>query len=165
MEKNKEFLSKKKKSALLLLVIAGAFGMLLPHWLIISTSASVDHRFFIKIPVPTNIKRGDYLLFTNRWEEYIKKGLGKSDVAIKIVACKPGDKLERKGDDFFCNDKLLNTAIETTSTGKKLPQFNFNGVIPDGSYFMAGTDERSFDSRYYGFIHEKEFIYKGLPIW
>ncbi len=162
---SKKGMDRKKVGSVLLLVTAGVLGMCLPDWFIVSTSSSVGHRVFLKVPVPTKIEHGDYLLFNNRWKEFIKKGLGKSDIAIKIVSCTPGDKLERKGNDFFCNDKPLNTAIEATSTGKKLPQFRFNGIIPDGNYFMAGTDKRSFDSRYYGFIHEREFIYKGVPIW
>ncbi len=141
--------------------------MCLPEWFIISTSASIDHRVFLKVSVPGKIERGDYLLFkTSDWDKIIVKGLGKPDKAIKKVGCIPGDTLERKGDDFFCNGKSLNVVIETTtSTGEKLPEFNFNGIVPAGSYFMMGTDKRSFDSRYYGFVNEKDSIYAGLPIW
>ncbi len=165
-QKRKISITKKGATAAILLLFAVVIIGWLPSKLIVSFSSSLDHRVFLKTTVPEKIERGAYLLFENKqWQEYLQKSLETPDAAIKKVACLPGDKLERKKNDFFCNDKQLNVALETTSTGKKLPQFSFNGVIPAGKYFMVGTDERSFDSRYIGFIDKKEFICAGLPIW
>jgi type IV secretory pathway protease TraF len=42
--------------------------------------------------------------------------------------------------------------ILQTDSGKKLPQFYFEGIVPEGKSIVYDSDSKSFDSRYYGFI-------------
>ena len=51
------------------------------------------------------------------------------------------------------------------SKGNDLPIFKYQGLIPEQQYFMIGTNPRSYDSKYYGFINYGVFIAKAYPIW
>lgn len=81
----------------------------------------------------------------------------------KYVRCEGGDNLSVKGLKYFCNEKLLGIAKTTDKDGNKIKPFIFNGVIPYGQYFVMGTHERSYDSRYWGFVDYKHI--KGVAIW
>ena len=84
----------------------------------------------------------------------------------KEVGCAPGDLLAVDADRrFSCNGKPLGQALITDSHGNTLPLFSFNGVIPLENYFMIGSNLRSFDSKYFGFIKKNEILYKAYPIW
>ena len=55
-------------------------------------------------------------------------------------------------------------AFETDTTGKQLPLVK-PGPIGKGKYFVAGDSPRSYDSRYWGTIDEKEIIGKAFPLF
>ena len=156
----------------IILVLAAAFiiGCVLPGRIIVATSDSLDHRIFFRVPVSDTIGVGDYLLFRlHRHDEYAKhlrKGIKYNDVLIKKVGCIPGNVLTRDREGvFFCDATRIANAMVHDSQGSVLPVFNFTGVIPHERYFMMGTNPRSFDSRYFGFIHADDFISKALPLW
>ncbi len=163
-------LSKKEQRIALVLLTGLIAGLILPQRIIVATSDSLNHRIFFKVPVETNrIKQGDFLLFELQKEKhtpFIRKGLRENNVLIKEVGCIPGDLLTRDADGvFFCNQTRLGKALTKDSRGNILPVFAFNGLVPQKSYFMIGTDPRSFDSRYFGLIHDDAFLSKALPLW
>ena len=153
----------------LVLLAALIVGVLLPQRIIVATSDSLDHRIFFKVPVPDRIEPGDYLLFRLQGAEHkqhIRQGLKPNDVLIKKVGCVPGNILTRDGEGtFYCDQNTLGRALAKDSKGNEMPVFSFIGAIPEGRYFMMGTSPRSFDSRYFGFIHADEFLSKALPLW
>lgn len=161
----------KKEQRVALVLLAGLIaGLVLPQRLIIATSDSLDHRIFFKVPVDTaRIKHGDYLLFQHQEGEYtpfIRKGFKENNVLIKEVGCIPGDLLTRDADGvFFCQQTKLGKALTKDSKGNVLPVFDFTGPVPKGSYFMIGSNPRSFDSRYFGLIHDDALLSKALPLW
>lgn len=81
----------------------------------------------------------------------------------KYVRCEGGDRLSVKGLSYFCNKEFIGIAKTTDKDGNKIKPFVFNGVIPYGQYFVMGTHERSYDSRYWGFVDYKHI--KGVAIW
>ena len=99
--------------------------------------------------------------------DFVQQGLNKeNDRLIKQVGCSPGEMLTQGSDNrFFCGEFGLGKALAKDSKGRPLPQFNFIGPIPDNNYFMVGSNPRSFDSKYFGFIHADEILYKALPLW
>ena len=157
-----------REKALAIVVLAALLaGSWLPGRLIVSTSPSLDYRVFFLTKTKTTIRNGDYLVFKHDDTSFVHKGLDqKNDRLVKKVGCCPGEMLSvdtaRK---FHCGQRELGTALETDSKGRFLPVFDFTGPVPDNSYFMVGTNPRSFDSRYFGFIHADEILYKALPIW
>lgn len=162
-------LNNREKSVALVFLTALLIGLWLPSRIIVSTSASLNHRIFFLTNARSKIKTGDYLVFRHKLEmkTFVKRGLNKeNDRLIKQVGCSPGETLTRNADNqFFCGQILLGKALTKDSEGRNLPQFNFSGPVPDNKYFMVGSNPRSFDSKYFGFIHADEILYKALPLW
>ncbi len=165
-------LSPKEQTFGLLVMIAVMAGVTLPHHFNVSISDSLDKRiyFISRFNNNADIKIGDYLVFQGEAEHVV---FAKPQVSsksaknriIKRVGCAPGQKLEYDGNgDFTCDGKFLGQALKADSLGRPLPQFDFSGIVPAGSYFMVGDDPRSFDSKYFGFIHADQMLYKALPL-
>jgi signal peptidase I len=143
-------------------------GLWLPTRIIISTSASLDHRVFFMTSQDTKrIKDGDYLVFRHHDTAFVHPGLYQDDqLFIKKVGCSAGETLRRnENNHFFCGQKFIGKALTRDSKGRDLLQFTFNGEVPENNYFMVGSNPRSFDSKYFGFIHADEIIHKALPLW
>lgn len=99
---------------------------------------------------------------------------------VKLVAALPGDRLVRLGRDFYRNGQYVITARDTDSHGRIPPLFTpalfpfqqsraslFSprtcqetraSVVPAGRLFVLGTHERSYDSRYWGFVDADQII-------
>ena len=83
--------------------------------------------------------------------------------AKRFVGC-PGDKLRTKGSIFYLNSKKIAAAGKHDSKGAAVTSFRFDGVIPAGSYFVLGDGERSYDSRYWGFVKRSWIVGRGFPL-
>ncbi len=66
---------------------------------------------------------------------------------IKYVAGIPGDRVTRRGREFFINDKFIGVAKEFSKKGAPL-KASEPGVIPHGKVFVWTPHPDSFDSRY-----------------
>ena len=160
-------LNSREKTLAVVVLAALLAGSWLPERLIISTSPSLDYRLFFLTRTNDSITTGDYLVFRHNDTRFVQKGLDQeNDRLVKKVGCSPGNRLSVDAERiFFCGQRELGKALETDSKGRSLPVFDFSGLIPENNYFMVGTNPRSFDSRYFGFIHADEILYKALPIW
>ena len=145
-------------------ILAGAW---LPGRITVATSGSLEHRVFFLLPAPAKVELGDYLVFRHQGLSQMQHGLrGDHDQMIKKVDCLPGDQLTiNEANHFFCNGRSLGQALETDSKGRPLPIFSFNGPVPADKMFMVGTNPRSYDSKYYGFIDVHEVSHQALPLW
>jgi len=159
-------LTGREKAIALVVLAALLVGVWLPGRIIVATSASLDHRVFFLVPTST-IKTGDYLVFHHYDSTFLPQGLNRdNDRLIKQVGCGPGETLTSDGErQFFCNGILFGKALEQDSKGQTLPRFRYSGTVPAGSFFMVGANPRSFDSKYFGFIHADDILYKALPLW
>ncbi len=160
-------LNNREKTLVIVVLAALLVGAWLPERIIVSTSPSLKHRIFFLTRANSEFKLGDYLVFRHKDSGFVQKGLDPAnDRMIKKVGCRPGNILftdvER---NYFCGQKLLGVALQTDSKGRSLPLFQFSGPVPENSYFMVGTNPRSFDSKYFGFVHADDILYKALPIW
>lgn len=81
----------------------------------------------------------------------------------KYIRCKEGEVLTIKNLDYFCEGKFIGSAKTKDKDGRDIKTFVFNGVIPKDKFFVMGTHERSFDSRYWGFVDKNRI--KGVSIW
>jgi len=161
-------LNTREKTISVVFLAALLTGLWLPTRIIVSTSDSLNHRiFFMTSHDIRKIKDGDYLVFKHTRSPYIRQGLSKNEgLFTKQVGCSPGEILRRdENNRFFCDQTLLGKALAQDSKGRDLPQFSFNGPVPENYFFMMGTHPRSFDSKYFGFIHADEIKYKALPLW
>ena len=84
--------------------------------------------------------------------------------AKRFVGC-PGDELRTEGEKFYLNGERIAVASRHDSKGEAVESFRFDGVIPAGSYFVLGDGERSYDSRYWGFIRKSWIVGRGFPLF
>lgn len=160
-------LNNREKTLAIVILAALLVGAWLPERIIVSTSPSLHHRVFFLVKTRKKINPGDYLVFRHKDTTFVRKGLDQeNDRVIKRVGCGPGEILTSDADkQYFCGQKLLGKALETDSKGRPLPLFQFTGLVPESSYFVVGTNPRSFDSKYFGFVHADDILYKALPLW
>jgi conjugal transfer pilin signal peptidase TrbI len=160
-------LTRKEASTLFLLaLVAGVIEWWLPGRLNVVVSGSLKHRIFFLCQPTAKIETGDYLVFKFDDFSSMQKSLTKHNLLTKEVGCAPGDILTVDEDRrFMCNGEPLGQALKTDSRGDILPLFSFNGVIPPDNYFTIGSNPRSFDSKYIGFIKKDEIVYRAYPIW
>jgi|GEM_PF-2678220 len=128
---------------------------------------SLPYHFFIWIrPDRENllaqIRKYRYVeIKTDRFRNYEpikKKG---ALFLVKKAVCLPGDILEVIGERFFCNGKFVG-AVHPSAPAKP---FLWNGKIPEGVIFAAGTHPKSFDSRYIGFVKFSEITGILIPLF
>jgi type IV secretory pathway protease TraF len=127
--------------------------------------------------------KGDFALASG---EHVP-GYGRKVKMVKIVACEPGGKIEVKEADnrtpriilvngkegtytpkrevkLLCNGGIVLTAFERGSRGQLLPQLPVGQKIIDG-YFLMGTHEASYDSRYFGGIPGDDILGRAYPLF
>jgi signal peptidase I len=143
---------------------------------------SVPFRLGIRLNPPARWERGQLVMFRTRdLAPYYRAG----SVFTKIVAAVPRDHLRVDGRDFYVNDIYVGTAPPTDSLGRPvlmyLPVPGGGGIcldgrtapmtrsalecrVPPGALFVLGTHERSFDSRYWGFVKQSEIIGRVVPL-
>lgn len=164
-------LTRWEKTVAMVFLAALLLGSFLPGRLIIAISDSLDYRlFFLTAINQDTIKNGDYLVFQGNKEDvekHAKHMLNKDlDRLIKKVGCAPGEMLTRDTQrQFFCQGILIGQALEADSLKRPLPQFQFSGIVPEKNFFMIGTNPRSYDSKYFGFVDADKIIHKALPLW
>ena len=124
----------------------------------VTVTPSNDHRVFWIDPTPAHVN--DYALFPLT---HPLLGTETQHISKKLV-CGPGQTLLVTGHDYFCDQQLIGTAKTTTSDGKPLEPFVFNGVIPEGLAFAWGSHPDSFDSRYWGLVTLTSTS-RLIPIW
>ena len=69
---------------------------------------------------------------------------------IKHIAASDGDEVCRIGPDIFINETLAAIALETDSTGGKLPRWEGCITLQADQVFLLNTHPRSLDGRYFG---------------
>lgn len=145
--------------AVVFLATVLAIGLWLPGRISVTSSPSLDHRVFFLTRARPPYELGSYLLFRKKTDHAI------SDLLLKKLGCGPGDRLTVSNDAYFCNKRFLGRALEQDSMGRRLPHFIFNGTIPADNLFMIGEHERSYDSRYFGFIDAESVLKTAHPLW
>ena len=160
-------LNRREQVVALVVLASCLLGAWLPGRITVATSRSLDHRVFLLRPVPRRIETNDYLVFRHRDLAQVRQGLGANrERMIKRVGCRPGEWLHVDAEHrFACDGRPLGQALATDSKGRPLPRFTYNGPVPEGQLFLVGTHPRSYDSRYFGFVHAHAILHQALPLW
>ena len=127
----------------------------------ISRDVSLEYNIWINAGSRDSYNKYDYVRFKyNKPDKYIS---GKW--LIKQITCSSGDTLLlHQGNIITCNGKVISKTLNKARNGDSLQPLSFTGVIPEGYYFIQGTHERSYDSRYFGLIHVSEISKKVIPL-
>ena len=164
-------LTRWEKTVAMVFLAAMLLGSFLPGRLIVALSDSLDHRLFFMTGFnPDKIENGDYLVFQEDKEEVEKHAKpmlnNRLDKLIKKVGCAPGEVLTRDAQgQFFCQGVFIGKALAADSQKRPLPGFQYSGIVPEKNFFMIGTNPRSYDSKYFGFVDAGKILHKALPLW
>lgn len=108
-----------------------------------------------------HIQRGEYLAFSTK----NKMGHGfDGQVIVKLVGAVPGDRLTIKNDTAYVNGILIGGMDLVRRLGKSPNGFDRDVVVPQGNYLLLGTQPKSYDGRYWGFVEDAEIIGKVHPV-
>lgn len=155
--KIKGYLCKSENFIIFGIVIGIIFGILFVR---LSRDESLDYRVWLSTGNKDSYKLNSYVRFKYiHPDKYIE-----GRYLIKQVSCKEGDLLQRTGDYFTCNGKNIAKVLYEDRNGNELIPFEYDGVIPQGYYFLTGTHERSYDSRYFGLIYISEIDEQVIPL-
>lgn len=104
----------------------------------------------------------NYILFIPPKSRYIQNDKVQY---LKKIGCKEGDYLKVINDEFFCNGNFIGKARKYDSNLNIVEQFYFDGLIPQDKYFVIGTHDLSYDSKYFGFIDKSQILRKETPLF
>lgn len=125
--------------------------------IVIIRSPSINPTLLVKSSITP--KKGDYITF-----DFDDRYFNPETVKLtKKIACYAGDELRTEYPFYYCNDKLVATAMAFDGQGEALSHFEFNGIIPDGYALPLGDTHGSYDGRYWGFVELKN-VTKVIPI-
>lgn len=100
------------------------------------------------------IRRGDLLQFVARNAKPLPDGFK----VTKFVAGLPGDKIVVKANQFYINGEHFGSLPHLLMLRKPSGYFDREFVVPEGQYMMIGTELESYDSRYWGPIHDDQIL-------
>lgn len=128
----------------------------------VNTDVSLPYKLFYVNKLDKGLfKQGDIVTFNFWGSDYYEEGFK----MVKIVKCSSGSYLEVIDKDFYCDGVYLGRAKDKDKYGKQVYNFYYDGVIPEGYYFVMGTHPDSYDSRYYGLLWKGYIVGKAYPLF
>lgn len=117
----------------------------------IDTSLEKNQMVYIKIP--DNAKD----IIWNR--EYLPKSV---DFLIKYIKGVPNDKIEVKNNKLYINNQFQGNIKKTDSEGNELPsELPQKYILKKDEYILLGSDDNSYDSRYFGIVKKNKILKKA----
>ena len=114
------------------------------------------------------VGRGDYVVFLSReTEPFYPSGTR----MLKRVVGVYGDSVRVGHDGVFVNGRFEGGLIHAQpggrlwKLGKGLEAFSRDEQVPPGKLWVMGTHERSYDSRYWGYVSTEQVVGRAWPIW
>lgn len=130
-----------------------------------STYRSLPWSAYLVDRQDTNVARGSIMAF--RAERMIAPFRDGMLVAKKVVGI-PGDFVVVKPEHVQINNEIvkLNTRrVLGEERGTPVYLSLRNEVVPQDSYFALGTHERSYDSRFWGYLRKDQIVGRVIPLW
>jgi conjugative transfer signal peptidase TraF len=145
---------------ILLIVLSAAFAML-GISIGINPTQSQPYRFFL-ILKKAPFQDGDLVAFRFPGSRYYEEGL----LFVKEIEGMPGDHLAIREDrTAWLNGEFLDQVRAADSQGQPVEPYMYDGVIPEGRYFLYAPAPKSYDSRYYGLIERERIVGKVIPLF
>lgn len=119
--------------------------------------------YFIDYEIPRDFQRGMYVAFRPDLDQM---GLRFSGQTIgKMVGAVAGDRVEIKDDVAYVNGEFVGRLDLLEKLGAQPRQYDRELIVPQGKLFMVGTEPRSFDSRYWGFLDQSRVTGVVKPLF
>ena len=122
-----------------------------------------NHRWFLIDRHDQNIWRGDLVAFEA--DERMVPWFPHGRVVVKIATGVTGDRVEVDANHTVINGATVSDGLVLSEKlGKPPSDFSRRETVPAGAYWVTGTHVRSFDSRYWGFVYERQIIGKAYAL-
>jgi len=122
-----------------------------------------NHRWFLIDRQDQNVWRGDRVAFSAdaRMEPWFPVGR----VVVKIATGVTGDRVRVDANHTVINGATVSDGLALSERlGKTPSDFTRLETVPAGAYWVTGTHPKSFDSRYWGFVYERQIIGKAYAL-
>ena len=158
----------KKKSLFLplFLIILNILGIYTRKYFVLNISSSIPIGIY-KVDKSTDFKRGDIVTFsTKKYKDILDyPGSIKNITFSKYIAGISGDYIRIENNKIYVNNKEKGNIFKVDGLNNRLPQLKEKEyIVKEDEVFVLGTNDKSFDSRYYGCIKKSDVIYKLVPL-
>jgi conjugal transfer pilin signal peptidase TrbI len=123
----------------------------------------LPHRAFLIDTWDRTLARGDLFAFrATKMEPFVRNGI----TVVKVLRGLPGDRLRVDGEVFVNGERegvLLEGSLQ--KIGKTAAHLKREELIPPGHLFAMGEHERSYDSRYWGYVEDERVIGRAYALW
>jgi conjugal transfer pilin signal peptidase TrbI len=110
-----------------------------------------------------DIWRGDFVAFkAERMSPYFKDG----QVIVKIAAGVAGDRVKVDSNQTTINtDKIINGLALAGKLKQPPSKYYRDEIIPHAAYWVTGKTEKSFDSRYWGYVYDHQVLGRAYALF
>lgn len=124
----------------------------LPYWIFVIDRKDLD------------VVRGDLVSFRTFG---LSAEIRPNSIFTKLVAGQPGDRIRIDEEGVFVNEAMLGPVFEDVAKNLKRNPSSFHAdyVLEEGRYFLVGTEDSSFDSRFYGPVPATQFVGHTYGVW
>ena len=119
--------------------------------------------YLLELGRPDQITKGGFVAFKPRDGLMGPKFDGR--LVGKMVAGVPGDVLEVKQDVAYVNGKRVGELVLLPKLNAKPGSYDRRETVPAGKILVLGTEPRSFDGRYWGFLDQSAVIGTVKPLF
>jgi conjugal transfer pilin signal peptidase TrbI len=141
----------------LTIITVMVFAKFFPLFIDTSELRCLPERVYIGYPKTRDTAVGDIVSFVSTERQTF--GIFRGHRLAKIVMAKAGDRVTSNEQGVSINGKFIAVRSEISLQklkDRKLTPLNMDRVLEPGEIFLMGTMPRSFDSRYWGVIHEQD---------
>ena len=93
-------------------------------------------------------------------------GAREGDRIVKLVKGVPGDRIRIQGTELWINEEHTDRMwLAKSLPGKTVGDFDVDVVLGEKEFFVMGTTQESFDSRYWGPINRDAIIGTARPLF
>ncbi len=162
-------MKKYKKKYLILLIfllVLNILGIYTRKSFVINISSSIPIGIY-KVDKSIDFKKGDIITFsTKNYSDILNySGSIKNVTFSKYVAGISGNYIRIENNKIYINNKEKGNIFKVDGLNNKLPQLKEKEyIVKEDEVFVLGTNNKSFDSRYYGCIKKSDVIYKLVPL-
>jgi conjugal transfer pilin signal peptidase TrbI len=122
-----------------------------------------DKRIYLIDTYNKDIWRGDLIAFrAERMKPYFKDG----QVIVKIAAGVTGDHVQVDSHQTRINGAVIIEGLPLVEKLRKpLSTFKRDETIPTAAYWVTGLTQKSFDSRYWGYVYDHQVIGRAYAVF
>lgn len=122
-----------------------------------------DKRFYVIDTYDQDIWRGDLVAFkAERMAPYFRDG----QVVVKIAAGVAGDRVRVDATRTTINGAEIIRGLQLAEKlHKPQAEFQREETIPPAAYWVTGQASKSFDSRYWGYVYDRQVIGRAYAIF